>query len=217
MKKISASFLSSEYIEEDLMVLNETSVDYIHVDVMDGKFVNNKTMPFRYMKNIYKFTSKRLDVHLMVSKPLKLIKKFAGLNTEFITIHCEIDEDIPKLLNVIESYQIKKGLAINPDTPLEKIIPYIENVDLILVMSVFPGAGGQSFIDETEVRVKTLKKIIRERKLNVLISVDGGVNDVTKDKIKSADILVSGSYITNSDNFEERIEKLRGGKHGNTR
>lgn len=214
MKKVSASFLSSQYIEEDLMKLNETSVDYIHVDIMDGKFVKNKTMPFRYMKNIYKFTSKRLDVHLMVEKPLKFIKKYAGLNTEYITIHCEINEDIPKLLQVIEGFQIKKGLAINPDTPIDMIIPYLDNIDLVLVMSVYPGAGGQAFIEETESRVKSLKRIIRDKNLNVLISVDGGVNDTTKDKIKSADILVSGSYITNSDNFEDRIEKLRGVKNG---
>ena len=214
MKKVSASFLSSKYIEEDLMKLNETSVDYIHVDVMDGKFVNNKTMPFRYMKNIYKFTSKRLDVHLMVEKPLKLIKKYAGLNTEYITIHCEIEENISKLLNIIEGFNIKKGLAINPETPIDMLIPYINDIDLILVMSVHPGAGGQSFIEETEAKVKAIKKIIKERKLDVLISVDGGVTDITKEKIKEADILVSGSYITNSDNFEERIERLRGQKHG---
>ena len=112
MTKISTSILSSNERIECIQKLNNTDTDYIHIDVMDGKFVHNKTMPFRMMKNIYKFTSKRLDVHLMVEKPLKLIKKYASLNTEYITIHCEIEEDIPYLLDTIESYGIKKGLSI---------------------------------------------------------------------------------------------------------
>lgn len=214
MKKISASFLSSMDVERDLTILNETDVDFIHVDVMDGKFVHNKTMPFRMMKNIYKFTSKRLDVHLMVEKPLKLIKKYASLNTEYIAIHCEIEEDIPYLLDTIESYGIKKGLSINPDTSIEKIIPYLDQIDLILVMSVHPGEGGQEFIKETTSKIDALKKIIKEKKLSTLISVDGGINDKTSKEVKNADILVSGSYIVNSDNFQERINILRGKKNG---
>lgn len=214
MKKISASFLSSKNIEQDLMKLNDTDVDYIHVDVMDGKFVDNKTMPFRHMKNIYKFTSKRLDVHLMVEKPMKLIKKYAILNTEYITIHCELSDNIPKLLDTIDSFNIKKGLAINPDTSIEKIIPYLEQIDLILVMSVFPGAGGQSFIESTSSKIDEIKRIIKDRKLDILISVDGGISDKTKDKVNNADILVSGSYIINGDDFNKRIRILRGENNG---
>lgn len=214
MKKISASFLSCKDLERDLMRLNETDVDYIHVDIMDGKFVSNKTIPFRHMKNIYKFTSKRLDVHLMVEKPLKLIKKYAGLNTEYITIHCEIDGDINKLLDVIGSFQIKKGLAINPDTSIEMLIPYLDRIDLILVMSVYPGAGGQTFIETTSSKIDEIKKLIQDRNLDILVSVDGGINDKTKDKVSSSDILVSGSYITNGEDFQERINVLRGDNNG---
>ena len=215
MKQVSASFLSSDDIEKDISLLNETSVDFIHVDIMDGKFVQNKTIPFRMMKNIYKFTSKRLDVHLMVEKPLKYIKKYATLNTEYITIHVEIEEDKEPLFDLINKYGIKKGLAINPDTSIEKIIPYLDQVDLILVMSVYPGAGGQSFIEETKSKISALKKIIKEKNLKTLISVDGGINGETCKKIRSqVDILVSGSYITNSDNFEESIKNLRGVKNG---
>lgn len=214
MKKISASFLSSEDIERDLMILNETDIDYIHVDVMDGKFVHNKTMPFRMMKNIYKFTSKRLDIHLMVERPEKLIKKYASLNTEFITIHTELEEDINTLLDLIESFGIKKGLAINPDTSIDKLLPYLERLDLVLIMSVYPGEGGQTFMEKIPSKIDTLKKIIKEKQLKTLISVDGGINDVTALKLKNADILVSGSYIINSDNFSEKIKSLRGVKNG---
>ena len=214
MKKVSASFLSSNSIEKDISILNETSVDYIHVDIMDGKFVNNKTIPFRLMKNIYKFTSKRLDVHLMVERPTKYIKKYATLNTEFITIHVEIEEDKEPLFNLINKYGIKKGLAINPDTPIETLIPYLDQIDLVLVMSVYPGEGGQSFIEETKAKVGALKKIIKEKQLDVLISVDGGINNETCKKVRQVDILVSGSYITSSNNFEESIKELRGVSYG---
>lgn len=210
MQKISTSILSCNNLEEDLIKLNETSTDYIHLDVMDGEFVNNKTLPFSKMKNIYKFTSKRLDVHLMVSHPEELIRNYATLNSEYITIHCEIDDDIDSLLELIESFGIKKGLAINPETPLNKVLPYINKVDLILVMSVHPGAGGQSFIEDTTSRINTLKDFIKDNNLNVLINVDGGINDKTINKVSNSDIVVSGSYIVCSDNFEERINILRG-------
>ena len=151
--KVSASYLSSYSIEKDIMKLNDTDVDFIHVDVMDGKFVKNKTMPFRAMKNIYKFTSKRLDVHLMVAKPKKLIKKYAQLNTEYITIHVEIEEDINELIDLIHNYGIKCGLSIKPNTPLDMLTPYLEKIDMVLFMSVEPGKGGQEFIPETLIRI----------------------------------------------------------------
>lgn len=210
MKKVAVSFLNSQDVENDLMLLNETDVDYIHVDVMDGKFVKNKTMPFRMMKNIYKFTSKRLDVHLMVENPKKLIKKYAMLNTEYITIHVELEEDINSLLDLIANFGIKKGLAINPDTSLDKIFPYLDRIDLVLVMSVHPGEGGQTFIEETSSKIDALREKIKEKKLKTKISVDGGINNQTIKKVNKADIVVSGSYIINSDNFNEKIKSLRG-------
>lgn len=213
--KISASFLTSRDKSKDLKKLNLTDVDYIHVDYMDGKFVKNVSLPFRELKKIYKYTSKRLDVHLMASKPDKLIKKFASLNTEYITIHVEINRDIKKLLNLIHEYGIKAGLAINPDTDINLLKDYLEDIELILVMGVYPGKGGQEFIDETVKRVKEVKKIIKKSEKNILISVDGGINNETKKKVENADILVSGSYIVNSDNFQETITKLRSTKEKN--
>lgn len=208
--KISASFLSSYDKATDLRKLNLTTVDYIHVDYMDGKFVKQKSLSFRQLKKIYKYTSKRLDVHLMAEKPEKLIKKFATLNTEFITFHVEIEKNIPKLIDLIHTYGIKAGLSIKPNTEIDVLKPFLDKIDLILVMSVEPGKGGQAFIPETEKRIKEIRKMLNEEgKDNILISVDGGINEDTKDKVKDADILVSGSYITKSKNFQENIDHLR--------
>lgn len=206
---VSTSFLSSNNIPRDLKKLNETDTDYIHVDVMDGKFVPNKTMPFSEMKNIYKYTSKRLDVHLMVNDPTKYINDYATLNTEYITIHEEIDVDIIEMLKLIKSYGIKCGLAIKPDTLVSDLVPYLPLLDLVLVMSVEPGAGGQKFIMESEDKIKEVKTLIDTYNLSTKISVDGGINSEIKDYCSLCDILVSGSYIVNSLDFSKQIDSLR--------
>ena len=209
MKKVSVSFLSSKNIPGDLVKLDSTDVDFIHVDIMDGKFVENKTMPFSEMKHIYKYTSKRLDVHLMVENPKEYIPLYAELNTECITIHVEIDEDILKDLELIKSYSIKCGLAINPDTKVKELIPYLPYLDEIIVMSVVPGKGGQEFIPEVSEKIKELRALLNSYNIKALINVDGGVNDKTKSMCSDADILTSGSYVINSDNFQESISSLR--------
>ena len=209
MKKISASFLSSKNIPLDLSKLNETDTDFIHVDVMDGKFVKNKTMPFSEMKNIYKYTSKRLEVHLMVENPSKYIPMYAELNTECIMFHVEVEEDIIKNLEFIKSFSIKCGLALSPDTKISDLIPYLPYLDEILVMGVYPGEGGQKFIDSTENRIKEIKELIKSYNLNILINVDGGVCSETLSKVSESDILTAGAFIINSDNFQERINILR--------
>lgn len=207
--KISASFLKSKNIPEDLKKLNDTDVDFIHVDIMDGKFVKNKTMPFREMRHIYEYTSKRLDVHLMVENPSEYIPLYAELNTEFITIHAEILEDIEKDLQLIKEYSIKCGLAINPETKVNELIPYLPYLDLILVMSVVPGQGGQEFIKETKDKLKEVRALLDSYNIKAEINVDGGLNDKTKAMCCDATILTAGSYITNSDNFQEKISSLR--------
>lgn len=206
---VSASFLSSKNIPVDLSRLNDTDVDYIHVDIMDGKFVSNKTMPFSEMKHIYEFTSKRLDVHLMVNEPSKYIPKYAELNTEYITIHVEMDEDIEKDLELIKSYSIKCGLAIKPDTKVSSLIPYLPYLDLILVMSVEPGKGGQEFIDASRDKIKEVRALLNSYNINAIINVDGGVNDKTIEMCRDSDMVVAGSFIINSDNFQEKISSLR--------
>jgi len=209
MKKISASFLSSKNIPGDLVKLNETDVDYIHVDVMDGKFVKNKTMPFSEMKNIYKYTNKRIEVHLMVDNPSKYIPLYAELNTECIMFHIESSEDIIKNLELIKSFSIKCGLVISPETKVNELIPYLPYLNMVLVMGVVPGEGGQKFIPNTENKIKELKELIKAYDFNILINVDGGICDTILDKVVDADILTAGNYIISSDNYQEKITSLR--------
>jgi len=209
MKKISVSFLSSKNIPLDLIKLNETDADFIHVDVMDGKFVKNKTMPFSEMKNIYKYTSKRLVVHLMVDNPSKYIPLYAELNTECVIFHIESGEDIIKNLELIKSFSIKCGLAISPDTKVNELIPYLPYLDVILVMGVIPGEGGQKFILDTENKIKEIRELIKSYDFNILIDVDGGVCDTILDKVEEADILTSGNYIISSSDYQEKITSLR--------
>lgn len=197
-------------MKRDLKKLNMTDVDYIHVDYMDGKFVPNKSFSFRKLKKLYKYTAKRLDVHLMVESPEKLIRKFARLNTEYITIHVEISKNIERLLDLIHSYGIKAGISLNPETSFETVEPYLDKIDLILVMGVHPGRGGQAFIEEIGEKVQNLRAFLKKNgKEDILISVDGGMNQDTKSKVGSADVLVSGSYITSSKDFQEKITSLR--------
>lgn len=207
--KISATFLSSSNVPVDLRKLNETDVDYIHVDVMDGKFVPNKTMPFREMRNIYKYTDKRLDVHLMVDDPKKYIPLYAELNTEYITFHVEVMEHIEECLELIKSYGIKCGLALRPSTPVKSLVPYLPLLDLVLVMSVEPGKGGQKFISSSQEKIEEVRALLDSYHSKAVINVDGGINNETKDKCQECDILTSGSYIINSESFQQRIDSLR--------
>ena len=207
--KVSASFLSSNNIPQDLRKLDLTDVDYIHVDIMDGKFVSKKTMPFSEMKHIGEFTTKRLDVHLMVDEPSKYIPLYAELNCEYITFHVEVDEDITKDLELIHSYSIKSGLAIKPDTKVSSLVPYLPYIDLILVMSVEPGAGGQSFIPNSENKINEIRDLINSYHLPIIINVDGGVNNETISMCNSSDMVVAGSYIIKGEDFQEKITSLR--------
>lgn len=207
--KISASFLSSSNIPRDLKRLNETDVDFIHVDVMDGKFVPNKTMPFSEMKNIYKFTNKRLDVHLMVENPKKYIPLYAELNTEFITFHVETMDNIEENLELIKSYGIQCGLAIKPNTPVKNLVPYLPLLDMILVMSVEPGKGGQSFILESQDKISEVRNLLDSYHSKAVINIDGGVDNTTKNMCQQCDILTSGSYIIGFDDFQVQIDSLR--------
>lgn len=208
---ISVSFLTSKDIPKTLKKLNETDADYIHLDIMDGRYVSNKTLPFSEMKNIYKFTDKRLDVHLMVDSPSKYIKNYASLNTEYISIHLDTKEDLLANLKLIKSYGIKAGVAINPDEEVSLLIPYLPYIDLILVMGVNPGMGGQKFIRKTIYKLKELQVLRKEYpNFNFKISVDGGVNDVVASKIINyTDILVSGSYVLDSNDYQKQINSLR--------
>lgn len=208
---ISVSFLGSKDIPKTLKLLNDTDTDFIHLDVMDGKYVSNKTLPFKEMKHIYEFTDKRLDVHLMVDAPSSFIKDYASLNTEYISIHLDTKEDLVSNLKLIKSYGIKAGIVLNPNDDVSMIIPYLSYIDLILVMGVVPGRSGQKYISNTTKKLKELNVLKKEyNKLNFKISIDGGINDRVVKKIKSlVDIIVSGNYVIGSDDYQEKINSLR--------
>lgn len=206
---ISSSFLTSKNIPKDLKALNETDTDFIHVDVMDGKFVTAKSLPFKEMRHIYKYTSKRLDIHLMVEKPEKFIPDYATLNVEYITFNIEVESNIEECLKMIKTYGIKCGLAISPDTEVKELVPYLPLLDLILILSVYPGKGGQEFLETTKSKLKEAKTLLKEYKSKVKISVDGGINDLTKKEVAKADILVVGNYILSGEDMQVQIDKIR--------
>ena len=195
--KISASFLTVDNIDNINKLVN-CDIDYLHLDIMDGIFVDNKNEVLD-VPHI-----KPLDIHLMVSDVYKYIDKYKTFNPLYITFHYEVGKNILSIINYIKKFNIKVGLSIKPSTKVEEIIPYLPYLDLVLVMSVEPGKGGQSFIMDSVDKIKKLKEL----KGNYVIEVDGGINDDTIKYVSDADIVVVGSYIT-SGNYEERIKNLK--------
>ena len=196
--KVSVSILSSELNAQDIVKkLDNSSADYIHVDIMDGKFVENKTWTFSEIKKITSYSHLPLDVHLMVKDPKKYIEDYALLNTNDIIFHYEAVKDIDEMIDYIKDYGLRVGVSINPDTDVSVLFPYLNKVDLVLVMSVYPGKSGQSFIESTPDRIRLLKEEIVRQNAKAIISVDGGVNDETGFLCKEAgvDMLVSASFI----------------------
>lgn len=198
--KLSVSILSST-IKADKIVkeLDKTDCDYIHVDIMDGKFVENKTWTYSEIKKIVSYSNKKLDVHLMVNDPHKYIEDYALLNTDRIIFHYEAIKDINEMIDFIKNYGLKVGIAINPDTKENVVFDYLDKIDEVLVMGVVPGKSGQTFIDNTLNKIKNIKDEIIKRNLKTEVSVDGGINNETGLLCKDAgvDILVSASYIHN--------------------
>lgn len=195
---ISGSILSGEIDSKKLIIeFDKSNVDYVHLDIMDGKFTENKTWTFNEIKKLCDLTSKKLDTHLMVNKPIKYIKDYALLNNEYITFHLECDEDVLNVINIIKNYGIKVGISIKPDTDINKIFPYLTYIDLVLIMGVIPGKSGQEFMEESLDKIKVLRDKINEIGRSIIISVDGGINENNaKDCIDAgADMLVSASYL----------------------
>ena len=208
--KIAVSFLKSIYdLEKTIELINTTTAEYLHVDVMDGIFVENKTPDFNEIKEHLKKSTKPLDVHLMVKNPVPYIMEYKNLNPEFITIHCEINKDLDTLFELIKSYGIKIGLSIKPKTPIESIEKYLDNLDNILIMSVEPGKGGQKFDDSILYKIDVLKRLREENNYHYEISIDGGINEETIKKVKNVDFAISGSFICMNENYQEQINKLK--------
>lgn len=207
--KISTSILNAENRLECIKKLNNSTTNYIHIDVMDGKFVEDTQInTIEKITTLANTSDKQLDIHLMVENPLEYIQKLDNKNIKYIIFHLEIQEDIKMLIQEIKAKGYLPGIAINPETNIEKLIPYLNQIDLILIMSVKPGRGGQKFIPTTVDKIAKLKQIIQENKLNILIEVDGGINDQTIKDVKNIDIAVAGSYIIKSPDYNKAIKKL---------
>ena len=205
--KVSVSFITSLYGEQETIKrINESSADYIHVDIMDGKFVPVKNYDFTTISYLLYGINKGFDVHLMVENPMEEIKKYVLLRPEFITFHIEATDNPEELIDFIHTRRIKAGLAINPDTPIDKIVPYLNDVDLVLVMSVNPGYGGQKFLKKTIKKINELNTY--KEKYKFLVSVDGGITNKTVKDINT-DIIVSGAYVCTKKDYDKQINSLR--------
>ena len=204
---VSVSFLKNiKGIEQTIIDIDKSNADYIHIDVMDGLFAGEKNFTYDNINNYFNNITKPLDVHLMVNDSLTYIKDFAKLNPKYITFHIESKSNINECISYLKERHIKVGLAINPETKIFNLLPYLDKVDLVLVMSVHPGLGGQKFIDNVVKKINELN--VLKKKYNFTISVDGGINDETI-KLVNSDMVVSGSYVVTSDNYNNQINKLK--------
>lgn len=206
---ISVSFLGiKDHLKERLHQLEKMDISYFHCDIMDGKFVSEKTWSFEELKFL-KEIKKPLDVHLMVKDIETYVESFSKLKPQFMTFHVEATSNAEEIIKKIHSYGCKAGISIKPGTPISKILPYLKEVDLVLVMSVEPGRGGQAFLPNSIEKIKELKKL--QKNYHYLIEVDGGINDQTilECKKSGADIFVVGSFITNHSDYEKQIVKLK--------
>lgn len=209
MVKIAVSILSKND-DETIAKLNNTNLDYYHIDIMDGIFVKEINFPLSKIKEISHKLHHKLDVHLMVQDYDYYINNLHDLNIEYITIHYETLNNID-VIKKIKSKGIKCGLSIKPNTDIKDIFPLLDNLDLVLIMSVEPGYGGQEFIISSLDKVRLLKEEINKRNLKTIISIDGGINNVNAASCIEAgcDMLVSGSYIIKQDDYQKAIDILR--------
>ena len=215
--KISPSILSADFskLGNEIQDLEKAEADLIHIDVMDGHFVPNITIGPEIIKRLRKYTSLPFDVHLMISPVHDFIKNFADAGADIITIHPEATTDLINSIKKIKSYNKKVGISLNPETSVDKVLFVLNIIDLVLVMSVNPGFGGQKFIENSLDKVKLLRKEIDEKKLKVQIEIDGGINFESSKLARKAgvDILVSGTTIfkENDGNLKKNIQLLRTG------
>ena len=215
--KISPSILSADFskLGDEIKCLEKAKADLIHIDVMDGHFVPNITIGPEVIRKLRKYTSLPFDVHLMISPVHDFIENFADAGADIITIHPEATTDLINSIKKIKSYNKKVGISLNPKTSIDKVLPVLNIIDLVLVMSVNPGFGGQTFIENTLDKVRLLRKEIDEKKLKAQIEIDGGINFESSKRAKKAgvDILVSGTTIfkENKGNLKKNIQLLRTG------
>lgn len=209
---VSPSILSADFanLERDIKLVENNGADWIHVDVMDGHFVPNITIGVPVVKSLRAITNLPLDVHLMIENPEKYIEPFAKAGADILTFHYEAVQknEVKKVINLIKSFGVKAGLSIKPKTSHDEVLEYLPELDLLLVMTVEPGFGGQKFMDDCAEKIKVIKQYAHE---NLIIQVDGGINDKTG-KICTeygANSLVAGNYIYKSENIKQAINSLK--------
>ncbi|MFL1897040.1 ribulose-phosphate 3-epimerase [Aquimarina sp. 2-A2] len=212
-KLIAPSVLAADFanLQRDVEMINESEADWFHIDIMDGVFVPNISFGMPVLRDIVKHAKKTIDVHLMIVDPDRYIKTFADLGSDILTVHYEACTHLHRTLQAIKAEGMKAGVAINPHTNVSLLEDTIKDIDLVCIMSVNPGFGGQSFIENTYKKVKQLKEIITKNNAATRIEIDGGVTDKNAKKLidAGADVLVAGSFVFKSDDPKQTIRNLK--------